>query len=859
MAAVMSPENKGRSRLLKQTGALLEWWIVIVLSFGWTGVQAAEPQKTPAPAAEVKQPSSAPVPIPAAEIIPRAEQTLRSLQETRFQIAADSDAALNSIQSAIAAYAEKSDRRWQGDTDMLRRVRSLQQLNDILRQWSLEQSQLDGWERALSRRSQILVNQENDTTHIYDTWQATRNAGKEQEFPKVAMQKIAEVLREADAVRGLIRNSMATLLNLQIQLANRRNILDKIRSNIDKAREESGRQLFVLDSLPLWQAVFQPAVRHIVIVQIVESSQRFREDLQEFAQKYHERVIWHALFFISMMLLLYFLRRDLTTESVERLGGAATVFVLDRPFACASLLALVAVPLFYPGAPNAVLRLVALPTVIPIVRLLPRLLPRSFRRWIDLLLVLYVLDFFRYLLPANGLLTRVLLLMIAAGGCIGLGWLWSSRNSELSMVGYQGRLLSLTVRVLVLLFVVSGVSNIVGNVSLAEILVAAPIRIIYSGALIFVGAHLVMTLSAVALQSRWALGLRSVRQHRELIAFRCRALIRIIAIIFWIAICLAMAGLFGDVSGAVADFFKLRWKVGAAEISVQGLAVFCAVILSAAIFSRLLRFILTEEIFPRIHLPRGAPGAVDVLSRYGILLLGFFIALAAAGVDLSKVTLLLGALGVGIGFGLQNVVNNFVSGLILVFEHPLQVGDSVEVGTIVGEVRKIGFRASVLRTPDGADVVIPNGELVGGKFVNWSLSDRLRRISVSVGTAYGTDPDQVIEILLGVARKHPAVLTDPPPLAVFDRFGDSALTFTLLCWSRIENFFSARSELTIAINNAFNEASIQIPFPQQDVHVHWPEQEGIAADAVDQSKDETKIETKERPVLLSSQRPVPRR
>jgi small-conductance mechanosensitive channel len=250
------------------------------------------------------------------------------------------------------------------------------------------------------------------------------------------------------------------------------------------------------------------------------------------------------------------------------------------------------------------------------------------------------------------------------------------------------------------------------------------------------------------------------------------------------------------------------------------------VVLGAFVFSRLIRFVLAEEILPRIRLPRGVPGAVDVLSRYGILLLGFFIALAAAGVDLSKVTLLVSALGVGIGFGLQGVVNNFVSGLILVFVHPLQVGDSIEVGTIFGEVRNIGFRASVIRTPDGADVVIPNGELVGGRFINWSLSDRLRRISIPVSAAYGTDPARVIDILVGIARNHPQVLVTPAPLAVFDRFGDSALNFTLFCWAFVDTFFITRSELTIAINNAFKEAGIEIPFPQQDVHVHWPDGQG---------------------------------
>jgi potassium efflux system protein len=301
---------------------------------------------------------------------------------------------------------------------------------------------------------------------------------------------------------------------------------------------------------------------------------------------------------------------------------------------------------------------------------------------------------------------------------------------------------------------------------------------------------------------------------------------------------------------------QLRWKVGATEILIEGLALFLSVLVSAIFASRLLRFILTEEIFSRIELPRGVPGAVDLLSRYGILLLGFFIALAAAGVDLSKVTLLISALGVGIGFGLQNVVNNFVSGLILVFEHPVQVRDFVEVGTIVGEVSKIGFRASVVRTPDGAEVIVPNSELTGSRVINWSLSDRLRRISISVSAAYGTDPNRVIGILLGIARKHPAVLAEPAPLAVFDRFGDSALNFRLFCWCFVDNFFIAQSDLTIAVNNAFKEAGIEIPFPQQDVHVHWPVGAGRAAEPAEPSKDMAQSKSAEIPMLVSAKGPL---
>jgi small-conductance mechanosensitive channel len=312
-------------------------------------------------------------------------------------------------------------------------------------------------------------------------------------------------------------------------------------------------------------------------------------------------------------------------------------------------------------------------------------------------------------------------------------------------------------RITLILFAISVFSNILGNLSLAEILVGAPIRLAYAAALIFAGAQIIMTLTAMALQSRAAHRLRSVRVHGQSMALRLRSAIQFAAICLWVIYSLYTLGLSEDLSAAGADLLQVRWQLGAAEISMRALASFFAVLLGAVLFSRALRFVLNEEILPSIRLPRGAPGLVDALSRYGIMLLGFFIALAAAGVDLSKVTLLISALGVGIGFGLQNVVNNFVSGLILVFEHPVQVGDAIEVGSTFGEVRRIGFRASVLRTPDGADVVIPNAELTGARFTNWSLSDRLRRISIPVGVAYGTDPKRVMDMLLEIARKHPAV------------------------------------------------------------------------------------------------------
>jgi len=213
-----------------------------------------------------------------------------------------------------------------------------------------------------------------------------------------------------------------------------------------------------------------------------------------------------------------------------------------------------------------------------------------------------------------------------------------------------------------------------------------------------------------------------------------------------------------------------------------------------------------------------------------VLVIGFLAAAAAAGFDIGRFTLVAGALGVGVGIGLQNVVNNFVSGLILLFERPIQLGDVVEVGQVSGTVKRIGLRSSTIRTYDGAEVVIPNSEFVSNQFINWTLSDRQRRIIVPVGIAYGTDPERVLELLLGAAKATPKVSPHPAPEAQFIGFGDSSLDFELRVWTlNFDDWVSVRTLLAVTVNTRLREAGIEIPFPQRDLHLRSVPQAGRGA------------------------------
>lgn len=179
-----------------------------------------------------------------------------------------------------------------------------------------------------------------------------------------------------------------------------------------------------------------------------------------------------------------------------------------------------------------------------------------------------------------------------------------------------------------------------------------------------------------------------------------------------------------------------------------------------------------------------------------------------------------GALGVGIGLGLQSVVNNFVSGLILLMERPVNVGDVVQMGQLRGVIRRIGVRSSTVQTPQGAEVIVPNADLISKEVTNWTLSDRKRLLEIDVGVAYGTEPEQVVQLLVAAAREVAEVLANPPQSASFTGFGESWLNFRLEAW--IDDYAQGganESALRIAIMRKFREANIEIPFPQRDLHV----------------------------------------
>jgi len=259
-------------------------------------------------------------------------------------------------------------------------------------------------------------------------------------------------------------------------------------------------------------------------------------------------------------------------------------------------------------------------------------------------------------------------------------------------------------------------------------------------------------------------------------------------------------------------------------VTLTNLVVGVMVIISTFIAARNLPGLLEFTLLQRLPIDAGARYAIISIVRYLIVAIGVVVAFGMVGADWSKLQWLVAALGVGLGFGLQEIVANFISGIILLFERPIRVGDTITLGDTDGTVTRIRIRATTIRNWDQRELVVPNKEFITGRLLNWTLSDNINRMVVTIGVAYGSDVDKALQIMQSVARAHPNILDEPKPVIAFEAFGESSLDLSLRCYmSGIDHLVSARTQINTEINKRFTEAGIEIPFAQRDVNLHASE------------------------------------
>ncbi len=288
--------------------------------------------------------------------------------------------------------------------------------------------------------------------------------------------------------------------------------------------------------------------------------------------------------------------------------------------------------------------------------------------------------------------------------------------------------------------------------------------------------------------------------------------------------------------------FALDWSlfnIGTVSITPLFLLKACVFVLLLALVARGTQKSVTQKLLRHTRIDPGQQYAISRFISYAVFMFGMLIGLQSTGLNLSSLVVVGGALGIGVGLGLQNAVSNFVAGLILLLEHPIKLGDRIEVGETYGDVIRIGGRSTWVRTNDNVVIILPNSEFINKPVTNWTANDRQVRIALDVGVAYGTDPARVRTVLMGVAEGHADVLKEPKPEVLFVEFGESSLNFTLRVWTITQVQYPARlkSDLNFDIVRAFAENAIEVPFPQRDLHI-----KSVAAKIPPQFRSDKKAE-----------------
>ncbi len=736
-----------------------------------------------------------------------AELTLR---RPRYMAELDGE-----IEGRLAAAQELAST----ERDIPAAQRTFRALFSAENEWRIARLQAEVAAEAIQRRIKALQALQAELTLLGERWILTGRALGAADSEAVPRKAIEELAGAIDDVNGRARAELERALELQARLTELQLIIDEGSAWIEETTSAEREKLLRVDSPPLWTAL---TARAAGPPSAAPGEEPWRESLRLFATvlRSPRRIAFSVVVLVALWLLLTTARRELAGFSPPDRLAAVGLELLRRPARSAILCVLaLQVPLF-PRAPAAFYDLLSIAAIVVIGSLAGPIVATALRPYLAGLLVLGLADRLQPLAVAASLGSRLLLLLIGLLAFAGLAWGFRPRSpARRALAGRWWDAALVLAGVAATLFGAAIASNVAGNLSLAELLTSATLTT--GMAALFL--YLLVALAAILLRawvSRPHSHLRTAATHgQQFVAGGTRLLVGL-ATAGWMLFTLHTFTVVPAVSGWIGRSLSHRFVLGALDISLGDIAAFVLGLAAAVLFARLVSFLLAEEFLPRTRIARGHANAIVTITRYLLLAAGFLVALSMSGFELNRLTLLVSAFSIGVGFGLQNIISNFVAGLILILERPIEIGDVVELGQLTGTVRRIGIRSSVVRTFDGASVIVPNSNLISDQVVNWTHSDKLRRIDVRVGVAYGTEPRRVLELLRGATAGHSKVLAHPPPNPLFLGFGDSTLDFSLRFWTGdFDDWMNVQSDVLAAVERALREAGVEIPFPQRDLHL----------------------------------------
>jgi potassium efflux system protein len=759
--------------------------------------------------------------IPVANVTAQATEVSNFLRTLYTQVAPGRE--IEQIQKELPEVSARMEVELLRTEQNLHTQPTLEMLQTEQQLWQKSQLDMGRWLSLVTQRATRLQTALSQVEALEKTWTQTLDAARAQQAPEATIQQISAVLSAIEAAHAILRTQRNAALDLQGRIGREVAQCVTVLANIAQAQKAAVGGLASRERLPIWDAGRWASLSTRGFARLHELAADPWADIRQYLHDPSGGMPVHLGFFVVVLLLFYAMKREVRRWTPDE-GSPVITGVSERPLAAALIASLLFASSPYSAAPPTVRNLFEVLAIAPIIWLMKQTVDRRVVFGLIALGILFILDTARVALAGTTLLDQAMVILEALAGMAVLGWSLSygylQRPSNHAPGSTRLRTMRAGAIIVLAILGIGLVTGIVGYMRVARLLVSC---VIIGGALALALLASVRILWAVA-----AFGLRvwplrllhMVRHHRELLERRTHRVLVWVAIAGWLARVLDYLGLFEPTLSFASALLAVKLERGSIHVSLEDILAFVLTVWAAYLLSSFIRFVLQEDVDPRRKVPQGMAYAASRLLHYIILALGFVVGMGVLGVDLTKVTVLVGAFGVGLGFGLQSVVNNFVSGLILLFERPIHVGDTVEVGTLQARVQRIGIRSSVVRTLHGAEIIVPNSQLVSEQVTNWTLSDQLRRIDLPVGVNYSAPPQKVIEVLEAVAAAHPRVLKNPPPKALFMEYGDSSINFELRAWTdAFDDWYQVRSELAVTIFDAVHAAGMSFPFPQREVRL----------------------------------------
>lgn len=704
---------------------------------------------------------------------------------------------------------------------------SQRRLKIELIEWGNYKSELKDYQNILSTRLTKVTKTNKELTSEYKRWEITKEKFTDKVESKKIFNSIDTVLITLEGIIKISLVRLDSIFLVQKSLTNLIVSVDEVISEIKRMELQLQKNYFIMDSPALWKLHEIDSIANDTLnVKITNSYSsvkgRVGENLQslsEYIKKNLKTFIFQISFLFLMLLLIFVVKRHWEQEPHELTNQIEkeAYIVLQFPFAATIAVGFLASAFFYKSLIPIFSEIHVLLILSATTYLLPRFTTKHFTRFLLLLWLVYVIQSVDVYLNPFSLLFRILLILDSIILIVALIYGRIEIKKNPNKFTHISTLFKLVTPIYFLFLLFAIISDIIGMVHLSHFIVSGVLSSTTLGIIVYLAVKVTTSFFILLFKLRDSMHTQALSTMVKVTQKRIKPILLFIAFILWILFTLKSFEIYNHLLNYAEDILMIKWDVGKLTISLGGILSFSMIFVIAILLAKLAAAIFHDDWMIQV-LPRGLAPAISLILRIFIISIGLYAALSAAGLDLSKLGFIVGALGVGIGFGLQNVVLNFIAGLILAFERPINLGDTIEIDQEKGVVTNIGVRSSNIRTYSGSEAIIPNGDLISKKVVNWTLANRDRRSKILMKTSANADPEKVVELFNSIAAEHPGVFKNPKPYTLFRGFNvEGNLDFELYYWTTFNQTLDIDHDIALSIFKKLKEENIQAPIPVRKI------------------------------------------